>query len=48
MTGAAAGKVSVYAAAVELEDCSVTALEPDVVLAKTSVPRVVDCVPSVT
>ena len=48
MTGAAAGKVSVYAAAVELDDCSVTALEPAVVLANTSVPRVVDCVPSVT
>ena len=31
-----------------LEDCSVTAFEPAVVLANTSVPRVVDCVPSVT
>ena len=30
------------------DDCSVTALEPEVVLARTSVPRVVDCVPSVT
>ena len=46
MTGAAAGKVSVYAAAVELDDCSVTVLA--LVLANTSVPRVVDCVPSVT
>ena len=37
-----------YAAAALFEDCSVTALEPAVVLANTSVPRVVDCVPSVT
>lgn len=46
MTGAAAGKVSVYAAAVLFEDCSVTALA--LVLAKTSVPRVELDVPNVT
>jgi len=42
------GSVREYAAEVELDDLTVTALDPAAVLARTSEPCVVLCVPSVT